>query len=74
MDEDGDDIYDRFETSKFGTNPRKKDSDDDGLSDGKEVFIHETDPLTADSDGDGVSDGEEVAQGTDPLVADGAPA
>lgn len=47
-DEDNDGIYDMFEESKFGTNPKKKDTDGDTLSDGEEVFNLGTDPLVSD--------------------------
>lgn len=69
-DKDRDGIYDKFETSSFGTDPRVKDTDTDGLSDGAEQFTHSTDPLIADTDADGTSDGDEVALGRNPLAAD----
>ncbi|MCO6429491.1 MAG: SGNH/GDSL hydrolase family protein [Deltaproteobacteria bacterium] len=66
-DADNDGIYDKYERSRFGTNPSKKDTDGDGLKDGVEVFETMTDPLSADTDGDGVEDGKEVEQGSNPL-------
>ncbi len=46
-DSDNDGIFDRFETSMFGTNPELTDTDSDGMSDGQEVFQTLTDPLVA---------------------------
>lgn len=48
-DSDNDGIYDKFEASKFGTNPTLTDTDGDGFSDGEEVFTYETNPLDAES-------------------------
>lgn len=42
LDEDG--IFDRFEASKFGTDPELADTDGDSIDDGTEVFDLETDP------------------------------
>jgi len=69
-DADKDGIFDKFETSMFGTLPSAKDSDGDGLSDGLEVFTYKTDPNLPDTDADGVADGEEVALGRNPLFAE----
>lgn len=44
MDDDG--VYDKFELSKFGTDPALLDSDGDGISDSEELFIFHTDPLS----------------------------
>jgi lysophospholipase L1-like esterase len=69
-DSDSDGIFDKFETSSFGTNPNVKDTDVDGLSDGNEQFTYGTNPLLSDTDADGTSDGDEVAVGRNPLAAD----
>ncbi len=46
IDSDGDGLYDRFEASRFGTDPTKYDTDGDGIGDGDEIFILNSDPLT----------------------------
>lgn len=46
-DNDSDGIFDKFEASKFGTNPALADTDSDGYSDGDEVFTYHTDPVDA---------------------------
>ncbi len=48
-DSDSDQIFDRFERSKFGTDPALPDTDADGLLDGEELFVLGTDPLVADA-------------------------
>lgn len=68
-DDDGDGIYDKFENSRYKTDPLKIDTDQDELTDGEEIFTYFTDALTADTDGDGINDGAEVQAGTDPLVS-----
>ena len=40
-----DGIYDYFETVRYLTNPKLKDTDKDGVLDGDEVFIYGTNPL-----------------------------
>lgn len=66
-DLDNDGVYDRFEVSKFLTNPAEADTDGDDLMDGAELFVYRSDPNRADTDGDGKTDGAEVLAGTDPL-------
>jgi lysophospholipase L1-like esterase len=44
-DEDG--VYDKFEISKFGTDPTLPDTDGDGASDSEELFNLRTDPLNS---------------------------
>lgn len=51
IDRDNDGIYDIFEKSKFGTNPRVADTDGDGILDGDEVFVFRTDPMVPNSSG-----------------------
>ncbi|MBN8548977.1 MAG: SGNH/GDSL hydrolase family protein [Deltaproteobacteria bacterium] len=48
-DNDNDGIFDKFEASKFGTNPALADTDSDGYNDGDEVFTHDTDPTDPNS-------------------------
>ena len=48
-DVDSDGIYDKFESSKFGTNPALVDTDEDGFSDGEELFTYHTNPLDSSS-------------------------
>lgn len=45
IDADSDGIYDKFESSKFGTNSLLADTDGDGFLDGAEIFSYQTDPL-----------------------------
>lgn len=45
VDNDSDGIYDYFETVRYLTNPKLKDTDKDGVLDGDEVFIYGTNPL-----------------------------
>lgn len=47
-DTDKDGIYDLFETSVFGTDPKNPDSDGDGKSDGEEIFSLGTNALLPD--------------------------
>jgi hypothetical protein len=56
------------------SNPLDPDTDDDGLTDGNEWFDLATSMHDPDTDDDGVGDAQEVAAGTDPLVANAAPA
>ncbi len=44
-DEDVDGCYDRFELSKYTTDPTLFDTDGDGAGDGDELFTAQTDPL-----------------------------
>lgn len=44
-DLDSDGVYDRYERSKFGTDPHRADTDSDGRLDGEEIFIIGSDPL-----------------------------
>jgi lysophospholipase L1-like esterase len=46
-DVDGDGVYDKFESERFGTSSSLFDSDNDGHSDGEEIFILRSDPLDA---------------------------
>jgi lysophospholipase L1-like esterase len=46
-DADADGVYDKFEISKFGTDPHLADTDGDGISDSDEIFNLRTDPLNA---------------------------
>ncbi|RMD87793.1 MAG: SGNH/GDSL hydrolase family protein [Candidatus Dadabacteria bacterium] len=46
-DSDGDGVYDKFELTRFGTDPTLKDTDGDGVNDGAELFTSHTDPLNA---------------------------
>lgn len=48
-DKDSDGVYDKFETLKFGTDPKLYDTDGDGFSDSEEIFILKTDPLDPNS-------------------------
>jgi lysophospholipase L1-like esterase len=48
IDKDKDQVYDIFETKKFGTDPSLNDTDSDGKSDYQEIFVLKTDPLIAD--------------------------
>jgi hypothetical protein len=50
------------------------DTDGDGLFDADESGVYFTNPQLFDTDGDGSGDGEEVYLGTNPLVANAAPA
>lgn len=43
---DNDQIPDRFEVGKFGTDPLLSDSDGDGVDDYTELFVNMTDPLS----------------------------
>ncbi len=70
-DSDGDGLEDGDEVLIYATNPNERDSDGDLLIDFDEVNTYATDPNQGDSDGDGSGDGLEVAQGSDPLSADG---
>ncbi len=47
-DSDNDQIYDYFESVRYGTNATLADTDGDSKSDGQEVFETGTDPLVAD--------------------------
>ena len=71
-DADADGVYDRFEVKRYGTDPTNPDSDEDGLLDGEEIFKYLTNPIVADTDGDGISDANEIANGTNPLIPEGA--
>jgi hypothetical protein len=69
-DGDDDGLADRYEESRYGTDPTVADTDGDGLADGREVD-GPTDPTVADTDGDGLADGREVNDlGTDPTATD----
>ena len=70
-DSDGDGLEDGDEVLIYATNPNERDSDGDLLIDFDEVTAYKTNPRAADTDGDGANDGLEVAQGSDPLSADG---
>lgn len=69
-DLDGDELDDREECVRWGSDPSNADSDSDGLPDGEEVNRYGTSPVDPDSDDDGLGDGDEIALGTDPLDAD----
>ena len=47
-DSDGDGVYDKAETLRFGTSPDLSDTDGDLASDGVELFTLGTDPLVVD--------------------------
>jgi Zn-dependent metalloprotease len=70
QDSDNDGLTNDQESS-LGTDPSNPDTDNDGLNDGVEVKTHGTDPLNADTDRDGVNDNTELANGTNPLKANG---
>ena len=65
-DEDRDQVYDIFETSRFFTDPTLSDTDGDTLLDGAELFVYGLNPLSVDTDGDGTPDNIEVATGSLP--------
>ncbi len=66
-DNDGDDLFNDDETSKYGTNPDLADTDGDGLDDGWEVAIG-TDPLVHNDSFTQTKTTGEVSE-TTPLVA-----
>lgn len=72
-DSDEDGLRDGAELNAH-TNAKLRDSDRDGLIDGLEVNDYHTNPLSTDTDGDGYQDLDEVMAGTDPKVANAAPA
>lgn len=48
-----------------------KDSDSDTITDFDELYVHKTSAYLADSDADGMADNVELAQGKDPICAEG---
>lgn len=48
------------------------DTDNDGLTDFEEKTVYATSLYVADTDSDGINDGDEIAQGRDPLCAEGS--
>ena len=59
-DNDGDGLFDAYETLVTGTSTNTVDTDLDGLSDAEELSFG-TDPLLADTDGDGLPDSSETS-------------
>ncbi len=48
-----------------------RDTDRDGLTDFEEIYIYGTSAYLSDTDGDGIGDKEEIAQGKNPVCAEG---
>jgi len=59
-DNDGDGLFDAYETLVTGTSTNTVDTDLDGLSDAEELSFG-TNPLLADTDGDGLPDSSETS-------------
>ncbi len=77
---DGDDTYPLDTDNDGEMNDVDEDDDGDGILDTVDVFLYDTDndgemnDVDDDDDGDGAPDSEEMAQGTDPLDPNDAPA